>query len=619
MKKIKVLFFLLFFIYTPLVAETIDISGVGNISLLEHSAIYIDKEHLSLDEIRDRNVFQPYGSPQMNLGISTASIWIKLELYNDHFLPINRALVVRSSRLAHATLYDDDFPHKPVYKGLANLTGTETTRFPKFNIFIPPYSYKIVFLEIHDAWNTIIFTVTSQKQKEHHLEEQEQQRLILFLLGMIFSLMLYSFVLSAYTRDKSYLYYSLYLLTVLYQQSSYLGINHLYFPPSFIDIDRKLALFKIGLMLITSSLFAIYFLKTKSIKILHYGYIAGILMGIIKILFVGLVWYFSLSEIESIVKLFVASNFLYTVFSLIAAGIYYKNGNKEARLYIIGFAIVFIAYVLMAASALGFCSFMLEYPNIVIYATTIEALVLSLAFADRYNILQQSKELTDYRLLTESKNREKLIQKEVITKTAQLNQALEVKSLLLLEVHHRVKNNLQIILSIIRLQQHKLTNSDTIDKFIDLENRINAIAKTYDMLLVGDDLEEINMEDYIEALLTDIDRTMGQNTDEIEIIMDIKTTIPLRESVYIGLIVNELVTNAYKYAFDNNKGTIKISLSQKGREVTLIVEDDGKGFVQDNDSSLGLKLMQTLVSNQLKGSMEAVTTKHSKFIIRFQI
>jgi two-component sensor histidine kinase len=201
----------------------------------------------------------------------------------------------------------------------------------------------------------------------------------------------------------------------------------------------------------------------------------------------------------------------------------------------------------------------------------------------------------------------------------QLNDALNTKELLLQETHHRVKNNLQIILSMVRLQSDKLKNKWLLEKFIDLENRINAVSKTYNMLLPQDNLEVIDMEEYIESLLQDIHETMYHLHCEINIEVDVSVMLPLKESVYIGLIINELVTNSYKYAFQNNKGIIKVRLHKEKESFILTVEDNGKGYSDSNPKSLGLKLINTLVYEQLKGTMDVKTEGLAQYIIRFTI
>jgi len=259
----------------------------------------------------------------------------------------------------------------------------------------------------------------------------------------------------------------------------------------------------------------------------------------------------------------------------------------------------------MGAGALGISTLLYDHPNLVLYGTILEALILSLAFVDRYNILQQDKKEADLKLLDASRDRETLVQKEVTQKTAQLHQALETKNLLLREVHHRVKNNLHVILSMIRLQRIKLDDPVSADVLTDLENRINAIARTYNLLLSGNNLDVIDMREYIQHLLSDLRASLGKHNSHVTIETDINATVPLRESVYVGLIINELVTNACKYAFDDQGGTITVSLHQRGEQITLTLSDDGQGFSDDTArDSFGLKLVQTLARNQLRGTIE---------------
>jgi len=300
------------------------------------------------------------------------------------------------------------------------------------------------------------------------------------------------------------------------------------------------------------------------------------------------------------------------LFNFVAGLVAYKNGYKEARFFIVGFGVVFISYSMMIIDALGIFSIIQYIPNILMWSTVIEALFLFLAFTDRYKILQSQKEEAD-------KNREQIIKNEVIEKTSQLNKALKTKELLLREVHHRVKNNLQIILSIIRLQSDKITDEVILEKFVNLENRINAIAKTYNMLLFDDDIADIDMEEYIESLLLDIGDSICMDCD-IELNIDVKATLPLRKAVYLGIIINELITNSYKYAFINNKGSIYISLHQKSGEFVLLIRDSGRGFEYNKESdSLGLKLIQNLVVEQLQGDIEMITDNMTQYTIRFRL
>ncbi len=613
MKSLKVIFLLFVLLTAFSEANTIDISQSKQISLLETSSIYIAKKQLNIQKVLEQNLFKVYNKPYINIGASQKNIWIKFTLHNSTQKPIEKSLILTSPLLEHIALYKEGDLKTPVLKGVAYISKKHTTLFPLYAIQIEAQTSQVYYMEVRSHYGPVNFGIRVQDPNEYRAEDRLQQFINIMLVGMILALMLYSLILSFYAKDKSYLFYSFYLAALTYQQMSYLGLTQIYFPLALISIEMKMVIVKVSMMIITASLFAMHFLKTENIKPLHIIYKIFIGLGILEILILNIPQFYNLNIV-------ILTSALLIVFNLVAAVISYKRGNKQARLFIVGFSIVFMFYAMMMADALGFSSVMQSFRNLLVWGTTIEALILSLAFADRYAILQQEKTEADQHILNESKNREKIVQEEVIKKTAQLKQALETKEMLLQEVHHRVKNNLQVILSMIRLQNDEVEDKVIIEKFTTLENRINAIAKTYNMLLIKDNLEEIDMQEYIDSLLLDIQGTVHHKSQHIDIKTDIDAMIPLRESVYIGLIINELVTNAYKYAFDDNKGTVSISLHHTKNNFILTIEDDGKGFiVEENNKTLGLKLIHTLVYDQLGGEMEVFTNSHTKYIIRFTI
>lgn len=608
--KIIVLLFVLLGAFSK--ATPIDISKVKEQLILENSAIYFDKENLTLQEIIDKNLFTSYHHPHINRGVSSETIWVTVTLTNNSIYNVDKILVVSSALVEYAALYKDVID-TPLLKGVLYTNDEHTTLFPYFHIHLKPQTSKQYYLQIKSTINPIDFGLWVYDEKRYTAQDRVQQFINILLIGMVLALMLYSFMLFFYTRDKSYLYYSFYLFALIYQQLTYLGLTQIYFPVDFVILDINITVFKITLLVITAALFSMHFLKTRNMPFLHKGYIVFISLSLLEMVI------FSFPQFHNL-DIVILTGTIFIIYNLWAGYISYHNGNKQARLFLLGFGIVFTSYILLILDALGFTSIMQDFQNILIITTALESLILSLAFADRYIILQKEKEKVDARILSESAHRTKLIKEEVVNKTKELNTALEIKELLLKEVHHRVKNNLQIILSIIRLQNDEINDEAVKKKFINLENRINAISKTYNMLLIKDDLEEIDMQEYIDSLLLDIQGTFHFTSQDITISTDIDAMIPLRESVYIGLIINELVTNTYKYAFDNNEGTIAISLKQTKKEYLLVIEDNGKGYsIEKNHQTLGLKLISILVYDQLGGVMETHTNSHTKYIIRFSI
>jgi len=204
-------------------------------------------------------------------------------------------------------------------------------------------------------------------------------------------------------------------------------------------------------------------------------------------------------------------------------------------------------------------------------------------------------------------------------KTKKLNETLKEKELLLREIQHRVKNNLQIILSMIRMQNDASSDKYVHETLEKLENRVNAISKTYNMLLTNEDIQDIDMKVYIDELLNDLMLSIGdQELKHIEITSHVHANLPLKTAVYIGLIINELVTNAYKHAFPTGKGIININLKQENHQYVLEILDDGIGYdAKTSKHSLGLKLINVLIKHQLKGSLTTIAQPHCKYTIRF--
>ena len=590
----------------------IDISEKNMISILEHSNLYLDDKNLTAKEIVQGNFLKPYTKPYINIGMRPETIWISFSLLNNTSTEIQRLLVLSSPMLENIALYTGEDP-TPLLNGRVYLTDKHTTLFYRYTLTLHPKEKQQYYLKVRSDYTPVDFALTLQNKEAYLKADMLQQLITSMLIGVIMALMFYSLLISFYSKDKSYFYYGLYLLALVYQQISYLGLTQIYLPPAFNLFDMKIPNFKGAFVLITSALFAMHFLKTHKIPTLNKLYKFFILFAFLEMSLLALL------QIKSMYILAITV-IVYITFNLIAGIISYLHGNKQARLFILGFGIIFISYMMVVTDAIGITSIMQSFQNALIWGTALEALILSLAFADRYSILHQEKKRADRRILEESRNRADLIQREVTKKTHELNHALETKELLIKEIHHRVKNNLQIILSITRLQNDEIEDIAMTKKLNNLESRINAISKTYNMLLVTEDIKGIDMQEYIDSLLIDIREAYKQEAHNISIETDITASLPLKESAYIGLIINELVTNAYKYAFDGQGGIIKITLSQKKNHYILTVEDNGKGYtLEEKSNTLGLKLIHTLVYDQLEGEMQMQTDTQSRYTIKFTI
>ncbi|MBN2543927.1 PAS domain S-box protein [bacterium] len=192
----------------------------------------------------------------------------------------------------------------------------------------------------------------------------------------------------------------------------------------------------------------------------------------------------------------------------------------------------------------------------------------------------------------------------------QIRNALTEKELLLKEIHHRTKNNLQVISSLLKLQAGYIENESVLEVFTETRNRIKSMSLVHEKLYRSEDLAVIDFENYIKSLASQLFASFVINSSKIRFQVEAKNVfLGIDTAIPCGLIINELVSNALKHAFPNNMdGVISIELTSKGKEdYAMLIQDNGMGFPKDidfkNTASLGLQIVNTLVK-QLKGSIE---------------
>jgi two-component sensor histidine kinase len=205
---------------------------------------------------------------------------------------------------------------------------------------------------------------------------------------------------------------------------------------------------------------------------------------------------------------------------------------------------------------------------------------------------------------------------------AQLTTALQQKDILFQEVHHRVKNNLQIISSLLNLQSRYIRDPQTLQTFNDTRNRIRAMALIHGVLDQANDFARVDFARYLQQLTTHLCHSYGMNAHAIAMHTHahdiwLKTDV----AVACGLIVHELVSNALKHGFpDDRAGAIHVSMDHKHRQYRLTVTDNGVGLPADlslhTPTSLGFKLVLAL-ANQVSGHLDVESHSETRFRITF--
>jgi two-component sensor histidine kinase len=207
----------------------------------------------------------------------------------------------------------------------------------------------------------------------------------------------------------------------------------------------------------------------------------------------------------------------------------------------------------------------------------------------------------------------------------QLRLSIDEKEVLLREIHHRVKNNLQIISSLLNLQAGRIDDGRLYNAFLSSQDRIQSMSLVHEQLYQSEDLAKVDFAVYVENLVAHLLRSQESEPGQIDLVVNAdQVFLNIDTAIPCGLIVGELVSNSLKHAFpEGRRGRIDVSLKPKEDDHWLLsVSDDGVGMDQDNDlqitDTLGLQLVNALV-RQLSAEIELDRTRGTEYRISFAV
>ena len=200
------------------------------------------------------------------------------------------------------------------------------------------------------------------------------------------------------------------------------------------------------------------------------------------------------------------------------------------------------------------------------------------------------------------------------------------KETLLKEIHHRIKNNLQLVSSLLNLQSTFINDHSDAMRLRESQDRIRSIALLHEKLYETKDLKRINFVEYLEILAQTLCETYKDRSKNIKCSLEVDVIdkfLTMDQALPCGLILNELLTNAFKYAFRKKKsGKITLRITQKKNEYSINLSDNGCGIPAkidiNNSPSLGLQLVHTL-TEQLKGTLHLSRKNGTSFTVKFKV
>ncbi|RXJ87121.1 7TM diverse intracellular signaling domain-containing protein [Arcobacter sp. CECT 8985] len=593
---IRKLILLLVILNLNLLANIISINKKTNFyNIFPQSEIFIDKtKKLTIKNVK-KVKFKKINSKSIGFGYSpNFNVWIKFTLKNNTKNTINKILEYDNALTTNVYLYSNNKLLKK--EGLAHLSENRKTINPIFNILLKPKEKKTYYIKASSYITTLIIKLNLFNSENFYIKEMQHQVILALFFGGMSILGFYNLFIFFFTKDRSYLYYVLYIFGILIHHLMYSGVTNIYFlPHNWVMPFIHYATYIVGFPALALALFTKSFLNIKKYKIINKT------LTIYLILFPFLLSIFFITDsFNKYRNIFSVILLIYLVIITIYTSI---KRNRQAYFVLFGWSIFLTAGMFMYLSSIGMYNVFINFPYYIEISLLIEAIVFSIALADRIKILEKDKQEAQEKLILQQKDEKARLKLKVEEKTKDLKNALDEKGLLLKELNHRVKNNMQTIVSLIRLQSDDIIDEKLKDVLTTIQNRINAMGHLHELLYKQDNLTNVNTVKYFKILVNEV--MQSYNCENVKINFQIETNLKIEEAIYCGLIINELISNSFKYAFDDKmNGQIDIKLKKVNNKYILIVEDNGKGYDSTKPTnSLGLMLINTLACDQLKGNI----------------
>lgn len=606
--KKTLLIFMLFLSY--LSATNIDDKS-SNIDILSSSEIFIDySKKLTIDKIIENKVsFSKIDSSTKKFGYSPDfKVWIKFTLHNIENEAILKIIEFDNPLVTNINFYENN--NLKESEGLLNKSIERKSVNPVFHIKLEKDETKTYYIEASSKKTSLSLKLNLYSYEAFYKQEIIQQIILSLFFGGMIVLALYNLSIYFMIKDISYFYYVGYIITLVFHHLLYVGFANLYlFDSAFMEYVVRYAAIFIALPVLFLALFSKSFLQINQYPKINF--ILNILIALLVSSVILFIFTNYLEPYRNVISILVM---LYLFFITFYA---FLKRNEQAKLILFGWTAILFAGSLMYLSSSGIIEDDLSSYYIIEIAFILEALVFSIALANRIKRLQDEKEKMQLSLITEQKENEARLNKIVSNKTNNLIVALEEKEILLKELNHRVKNNMQTIISLIRLQNDEINDSKINILLTTIQNRISAMSHLHELLYQKDTITFVDANEYFEKIISEIQQSFEH---DIDVIYDINCNLSSESAIYCGLILNELLTNSFKHAFDKNKtGIVNISFFGKNKEYKLVYSDNGKGYNPNiKKSSLGLTLIETLAKKQLKAEMNISTNEGVKVKLRWK-
>ena len=612
MKKI---YYFLLLLHISLYGETIIEKSflIDEQSAYTNQNIYENKDKFST-LAKDKNAF----------GFLPHTVWIHLKLTNNGTETLSNVVELPYPLLDHIEVLK--------YENTQLIESYKTGDLKKFNTRKEESNTFVISYELQAfSSKELILGISSQgplnlkmnfmSNKEFAKSSKENSMVLGIYYGAIIIMLIYNLILYFIIKEKVYFNYVLFHFFYLFAQLALNGLAFEYIWPNTPEINSYFFLSMMILINYYAVLFSVLFLDTKKYHPKLYYYFK-IFMFIFIVLF-PLNFILPYELMARAVTMFSGILFI----SLFLSGVYtlIKNNTASSKFFVTAWSFLLLGLLVTQFSFWGFLpiSFFTLYANQI--GALIELALLSIALAYRYNtlFLKLTKKEAQLRLFNEELEETVKERTQTISnKNTLLSKEVNNKNILLKELFHRVKNNLQIISSILYMQSKKVEHKEANEVLQNSIQIISSMGMIHEKLYNSDDLEFIDFREYLDSLISYMTKVLKEK--KIEFNIECKNVlITLKNAVPLGLVVNEIITNSLKHAFnEHSTQTMEINIEIDKDEndiLSLKIFDNGVGIQLDKlKKNFGFKLIESLATYQLKASLDFYNMNGFGYYISFQ-
>jgi len=540
---------------------------------------------LELREVK-KEKFKAIKNNYINRGFNFNTFWIKLEVQNNSNERVKKIFSLDNPTVDFLSFYEDEKLKTSTGDHAKNISREIQDIYFAFNIELEPKERKTYYLKVRTD-NAFVIKFFVEDKKLYTKNSNLKKMFLFFFFGFLSSIIIYNAFLFFILKEKSYLIYVLFESATLglLLASSGLGSFMLWQDsPLFNEFVLKTL---DDLAILLGLIFTQSFLNIRW----HFPnlnkFINIVLMILLYVMITPWEWHYM------IVKPVMIGSITLILFVAIY-GVYKKI--PSSKMFLLAWMLLMIGAIITLLKNFGTIDIHYMSKWAIYIGAMLEAIVFSIALAKKIEALKIAKQ----KALSISKD---YLNAEVLKKTHYLDEALKQKEILLREIHHRVKNNLQIISSFVAISSLKEKNEESKDRYEALNQRIQAISMLHDFFYKQENIDKIDTKKYITNIVNNLNIAYNYKNKNIEFKYNIiPCDIEFEKLVLVALIINELVTNSFKYAFkDAEDAKIRISFFRRNSCYYLAIRDNGMGFDFDlnNLDSIGLKIVHRLAQKQL--------------------